>query len=115
MEAMTAICSVVDFSIVIVGRTSESWVESDRDGTDGAGETVSHGGDGNIDTSSSEAGRRGFLRTGLSRNRACCMIVVPCFRYSQAGPRSFIYGGLFTQQKRMNERSLINVLIEMFA
>jgi hypothetical protein len=50
MEAMIAICSVVDFSVVDVSPTSESWVEVDRDGIDGAGEVVSHGGDGNIDT-----------------------------------------------------------------
>jgi hypothetical protein len=47
---MIAICSVVDFSVVDVSPTSESWVEVDRDGIDGAGEVVSHGGDGNIDT-----------------------------------------------------------------
>jgi hypothetical protein len=50
MEAMIAICSVVDFSVVDVSPTSESWVEVDRDGIDGAGDAISHGGDGNIDT-----------------------------------------------------------------
>jgi hypothetical protein len=50
MEAMIAICSVVDFSVVDVSGRSESWVKIDRDGISGAGDAISHGGDGNIDT-----------------------------------------------------------------
>jgi hypothetical protein len=53
MEAIISICSVVDLSVVDVSCPSESWTSVDRDGISGAGEAISHGGDGNIDTANS--------------------------------------------------------------
>jgi hypothetical protein len=71
MDAITAMCSVVDSLVVHVSLPSESYADDVRNGSDSAVEAVSHGEDGDMDISNSKSRRRVLLRMGFPRNRAC--------------------------------------------